>query len=160
MQTKFRVVSLSHKSAPVHIRELISLDELAIERLLLKLKEFFSVTDTLVLSTCNRTEVYYSHESDLSIELIKLIGIERGLANAISYFDYFQVLNEEQKAVTHLFRVSMGLEAQVVGDIQILNQVKRSYQTAADLELAGPFLHRLMHTIFFTNKRVVQETAF
>jgi glutamyl-tRNA reductase len=160
MQTKFRVISLSHKSAPVHIRELISLDELAIERLLLKLKEFFSVADALVLSTCNRTEVYYSHESDLSIELIKLIGIERGLANAISYFDYFQVLNEEQKAVTHLFRVSMGLEAQVVGDIQILNQVKRSYQTAADLELAGPFLHRLMHTIFFTNKRVVQETAF
>ena len=160
MHTKFRVVSLSHKSAPVHIRELISLDELAIERLLLKLKEFFSVADALVLSTCNRTEVYYSHESDLSIELIKLIGIERGLANAIGYRDYFQVLNNEQEAVTHLFRVSMGLEAQVVGDIQISNQVKRAYQTAADLELAGPFLHRLMHTIFFTNKRVVQETAF
>ena len=160
MQTRFRVVSLSHKSAPVHIRELISLDEAAIERLLLKLKEFFSVADALVLSTCNRTEVYYSHESDLSVELIKLIGIERGLTDAISYLDYFQVLNNESEAVTHLFRVSMGLEAQVIGDIQILNQVKRSYQTAADLELAGPFLHRLMHTIFFTNKRVVQETAF
>ena len=160
MQTRFRVVSLSHKSAPVHIRELISLDEAAIERLLLKLKEFFSVGDALVLSTCNRTEVYYSHESDLSVELIKLIGIERGLTDAISYLDYFQVLNNESEAVTHLFRVSMGLEAQVIGDIQILNQVKRSYQTAADLELAGPFLHRLMHTIFFTNKRVVQETAF
>jgi glutamyl-tRNA reductase len=160
MQTRFRVVSLSHKSAPVHIRELISLDEAAIERLLLKLKEFFSVGDALVLSTCNRTEVYYSHDSDLSVELIKLIGIERGLTDAISYLDYFQVLNNESEAVTHLFRVSIGLEAQVIGDIQILNQVKRSYQTAADLELAGPFLHRLMHTIFFTNKRVVQETAF
>ena len=136
------------------------MDEAAIERLLLKLKEFFSVADALVLSTCNRTEVYYSHESDLSVELIKLIGIERGLTDAISYLDYFQVLNNESEAVTHLFRVSMGLEAQVIGDIQILNQVKRSYQTAADLELAGPFLHRLMHTIFFTNKRVVQETAF
>ena len=89
-----------------------------------------------------------------------MIGIERGLTDAISYLDYFQVLNNESEAVTHLFRVSMGLEAQVIGDIQILNQVKRSYQTAADLELAGPFLHRLMHTIFFTNKRVVQETAF
>lgn len=160
MQTKFRVVSLSHKSAPVHIRELISLDEAAIERLLFKLKEFFNIADALVLSTCNRTEVYYSHELDLSVDLVKLIGIERGLTDAISYLDYFQVLNEEQEAVTHLFRVSMGLEAQVVGDIQILNQVKRSYQTAADLELAGPFLHRLMHNIFFTNKRVVQETAF
>jgi glutamyl-tRNA reductase len=160
MQTKFRVVSLSHKSAPVHIRELISLDEAAIQRLLLKLKEFFSVQDALILSTCNRTEIYYSHESDLSVELIKLIGIERGLSDAISYLDYFQILNEEKEAVSHLFRVSMGLEAQVVGDIQISNQVKRAYQTAADLELAGPFLHRLMHTIFFTNKRVVQETAF
>ena len=160
MQTKFRVVSLSHKSAPVHIRELISLDEAAIQRLLLKLKEFFTVTDALVLSTCNRTEIYYNHESDLSIELVKLIGVERGLSDAISYLDYFQILNEEKEAVTHLFRVSMGLEAQVVGDIQISNQVKRAYQAAADLDLAGPFLHRLMHTIFFTNKRVVQETAF
>jgi glutamyl-tRNA reductase len=160
MQTKFRVVSLSHRSAPVDIRELISLDDLAIERLLLKLKEFFSVADALVLSTCNRTEVYYSHESDLSVELIKLIGIERGLSDAMNYLNYFQVVNDEQEAVTHLFRVSMGLEAQVVGDIQISNQVKRAYQTAADLELAGPFLHRLMHTVFFTNKRVVQETAF
>ncbi len=160
MQTKFRVVSLSHKSAPVHIRELISLDEAAIQRLLLKLKDFFGVQDALVLSTCNRTEIYYSHESDLGVELIKLIGIERGLSDAISYLDYFQILNEEKEAVSHLFRVSMGLEAQVVGDIQISNQVKRAYQTAADLELAGPFLHRLMHTIFFTNKRVVQETAF
>ena len=125
MQTKFRVVSLSHRSAPVDIRELISLDDLAIERLLLKLKEFFSVADALVLSTCNRTEIYYSHESDLSVELIKLIGIERGLSDAMNYLNYFQVVNDEQEAVTHLFRVSMGLEAQVVGDIQISNQVKR-----------------------------------
>ncbi|MEP2297604.1 glutamyl-tRNA reductase, partial [Algoriphagus sp.] len=51
-------------------------------------------------------------------------------------------------------------EAQVVGDIQISNQIKRAYQAAADLNLAGPFLHRLMHTVFFTNKRIVQETAF
>ena len=60
----------------------------------------------------------------------------------------------------HLFDVSMGLESQVVGDIQITNQVKQAYQWAADNETAGPFLHRLMHTIFFTNKRVVQETSF
>lgn len=92
-----------------------------------------------MLSTCNRTEVYYCHELDLSVELIKLIGIERGLTDAISYLGYFQVLTNESEAVTHLFRVSMGLEAQVIGDIQILNQVKRSYQTSANLELAGPF---------------------
>ena len=67
MHTQFRVISLSHKSAPVQIRELISLDEQAIQRLLVKLKEFFSITDALILSTCNRMEIYYSHEQDLSI---------------------------------------------------------------------------------------------
>lgn len=160
MHTQLRVISLSHKSAPVQIRELISLDEQAIQRLLVKLKEFFTITDALILSTCNRTEIYYSHEEDLSRELVKLIGLERGLADAIHYLAYFQVINEEKQALRHLFRVALGLEAQVVGDIQISNQVKRAYQTSADLDTAGPFLHRLLHTAFFTNKRVVQETAF
>ncbi|MDX5337982.1 MAG: glutamyl-tRNA reductase [Cyclobacteriaceae bacterium] len=160
MHTKFRALSLSHKTAPVQIRELISLDEGEIRRILLKFKEFFSLTDTLIVSTCNRTEVYYSHELDLSTELIKLIGLEKGLTEVVNYLEYFEVFREEGEAIKHLFRVSMGLEAQVIGDIQISNQIKRAYQTSADCEMAGPFLHRLMHTIFFTNKRIVQETAF
>lgn len=160
MQIKFRALSLSHKTAPVQIRELISLDEAAIQRILVKLKDFFSLTDALVISTCNRTEVYYGHELDLSTEIIKLLGLEKGIGDVVNYLDYFEVFNQDVEAIQHLFRVSMGLEAQVIGDIQIANQIKRAYQTAADLQLAGPFLHRLMHTIFFTNKRVVQETSF
>ncbi|MFD2033470.1 glutamyl-tRNA reductase [Belliella marina] len=160
MQNKFRAISLSHKSAPVEIREIIALDEATIHALLVKLKDFFSVTDTLILSTCNRTELYYSHELDLSSEIIKLIGLEKGLSSIIDYLEYFKIYNNDREAISHLFKVSMGLEAQVVGDMQISNQVKRAYQASADLGMAGPFLHRLMHTIFFTNKRVVQETAF
>ncbi|WP_035805549.1 glutamyl-tRNA reductase [Lunatimonas lonarensis] len=160
MQNKFRALSLSYKSAPVETRELLSVDESSSRELLLKLKEFFSVTDTLILSTCNRTEIYYSHELDLSTEIIKLMGVERGLANPVSYLQYFEIFNDDTEAINHLFRVAMGLEAQVIGDMQISNQVKRAYQASADLDMAGPFLHRLMHTIFFTNKRVVQETAF
>ncbi len=160
MQRKFRALSLSYKNAPVEIRELVSLDDNTIRALLLKLKDFFSVTDTLILSTCNRTEIYYTHELDLSTELIKLVGLEKGLNDAVSYLEYFRVINEDKEAIGHLFKVAMGLEAQVIGDMQISNQVKRAYQASADLELAGPFLHRLMHTIFFTNKKVVQETAF
>jgi glutamyl-tRNA reductase len=64
------------------------------------------------------------------------------------------------EAVQHLFEVAMGLDAQVIGDLQISGQVKRAYQWAADENMAGPFLHRLLHTIFFANKRVVQETSF
>ena len=160
MSASFKAISLSHKTAPVEIREQISLNDQAIHRLLLRLKEVFGVTDALVLSTCNRTEVYYSHELDLSHELLPLIVLESG-GNLDKEFDaFFEFLVEEPIAVTHLFRVAIGLEAQVIGDIQIINQVKRAYQTSADLDLAGPFLHRLLHTIFFTNKRVVQETAF
>jgi glutamyl-tRNA reductase len=160
MHNKFRALSLSYKVAPVEIREIISLDERDVQSILLKLKEFFSVKDTLILSTCNRTEVYYSHELDLSTEIIKLIGLEKGLEDAVSYLEYFKILNNDRDVINHLFRVSMGLEAQVVGDMQISNQVKRAYQASADLDMVGPFLHRLMHTIFFTNKRVVQETPF
>ncbi|EKB49192.1 glutamyl-tRNA reductase [Cecembia lonarensis] len=160
MQNRFRAISLSYKNAPVEIREVIALDESSIHSLLVKLKDFFSITDTLILSTCNRTEVYYSHELDISTEVIKLIGLEKGLTNVVDYIDYFNVLSDDQDAIEHLFKVSVGLEAQVVGDMQIANQVKRAYQASADLDMAGPFLHRLMHTIFFTNKRVVQETAF
>ncbi len=160
MHNKFRALSLSYKIAPVEIREIISLDESDVHSILIKLKDFFSVTDTLILSTCNRTEVYYSHELDLSTEIIKLIGLEKGLEDVVSYLEYFKIFNEDRDAINHLYRVAMGLDAQVVGDMQISSQVKRAYQASADLEMAGPFLHRLMHTIFFTNKRVVQETSF
>ena len=91
MQTKFRAISLSHKTAPVQIRELISLDEESIHRILLKLREFFSLGDALILSTCNRTEVYYSHDLDLSTEIIKLVGLEKGLLDVVNYLDYFEV---------------------------------------------------------------------
>jgi len=160
MHNKFRALSLSYKIAPVEIREIISLDEKDVHSILLKLKEFFSVTDTLILSNCNRTEVYYSHELDLSTEIVKLIGLEKGLEDMVSYLEYFRIFNDDRESIHHLFKVAMGLEAQVVGDMQISNQVKRAYQSSADLGIAGPFLHRLMHTIFFTNKRVVQETSF
>ncbi len=160
MQRKFKALSLSYISAPVNIRELVSMDDATSRGMLIKLKDFFSVTDTLILSTCNRTEIYYSHELDLSLEIIKLLGVEKGLKDPVALLDYFQVFHDDEESIRHLFRVSMGLEAQVIGDMQISNQVKRAYQASADQEMAGPFLHRLMHTIFFTNKRVVQETAF
>ncbi|WP_187262840.1 glutamyl-tRNA reductase [Pontibacter beigongshangensis] len=160
MLQNFKAISLSYKKAPLDIRELIALDEISCRQYLQTLKGFIQASDILVLSTCNRTEVYYNSDTDYSTEIVKLLGITKGIENISKYFDYFTILNEHNDAVQHLFEVSMGLESQVVGDMQITNQVKQAYQWAADNETAGPFLHRLMHTIFFTNKRVVQETAF
>jgi glutamyl-tRNA reductase len=159
MNTNFKALTLSYKNAPIAIRERFSLSDESIERLLSYFKEFTDATDVLLISTCNRTEVYYSSDSELQTDIIKMIGIEKGLKNIAELSQYFIYLKDKD-AVNHLFNVSMGLEAQVVGDIQISNQVKRAYQKTADMDLAGPFLHRLMHTIFFTNKRVVQETSF
>lgn len=160
MHHQFKAISLSYKNAPLDIRELVAFDEKACKRLLRYFSEFTDISEALVVSTCNRTEVYYASPNDLTDEIIKLIGLERGIEDIDPYKQYFVAINQFQEAVQHLFDVSIGLEAQVVGDLQIINQVKNAYQWSADLELAGPFLHRLMHSIFYTNKKVVQETAF
>jgi glutamyl-tRNA reductase len=160
MSHPFKAVSLSFKKAPLQIRELIALDEAACRRFLHTLHHDLGLTDLLVLSTCNRTEVYYSADLDCSTTIITALGKLKGLADADSYAPYFDLLTEADAAVQHLFEVAMGLDAQVVGDLQISNQVKQAYQWAADEDAAGPFLHRLLHTVFFTNKRVQQETSF
>ncbi len=160
MENHFKVVSLSYKKAPLQIRELLSLSEQSCKGLLHLLRDYTSATDVLVLSTCNRTEVYYSAEEDLSSEIIRLIGVQNQIGNITDYAEYFNCITDAQEATRHLFYVSIGLEAQVVGDMQISNQVKRAYQLSADEAMAGPFLHRLMHATFFTSKKVVQQTSF
>ncbi len=159
MGSTFKSISLSYQKAPVEIRELIALDQTAIEEILSEAKDTFDLNELLILSTCNRTELYYSSPEDLSSALISFIGIKKGIAHPNAYQKYFEFFNQEE-AIDHLFRVSIGLEAQVLGDMQIANQVKQSYQLTANADLAGPFLHRLLHAIFFTSKRVAQETAF
>ncbi len=160
MQNQFKALTLSYKNAPIAIRELVSLNEIGCRNLLDKIKEFTPAQDVLVLSTCNRTEVYYAATQDLSAEIIKLIALEKGFISTKKIAPFFQSILDNYQAITHLFRVALGLESQVVGDFQILNQVKNAYQWTADANMAGPFLHRLLHTVFYTNKRVTNETAF
>lgn len=160
MHEHFKAVSLSYKNAPLEVRELVAFDEAACKRLLRYFEEFTNVREALVISTCNRTEVYYAADESITDEIIKLIGLERNVENIFDFKKYFVEYNNFEDAIVHLFDVAIGLEAQVVGDLQIINQVKNAYQWSADMDMAGPFVHRLLHTIFFTNKRVVQETSF
>ena len=160
MSHPFKAVSLSFKKAPLAIRELLALDEAACRRFLHTLHHELGLSDLLVLSTCNRTEVYYAADDDRSREIILALGALKGRADIGTFLPYFDLLPTADAAVEHLFEVAMGLDAQVVGDLQISNQVKTAYQWAADADAAGPFLHRLLHTIFFTNKRVQTETRF
>ncbi|WP_234735936.1 glutamyl-tRNA reductase [Tellurirhabdus bombi] len=160
MYDSFQSISLSHKTAPLAVRELIALNEDEAKQFMIKLRDVFSVSELLVISTCNRTEVYYTSAQSLNAEIARLLLIEKGLTATDEYLPYFQFFDSADGAVRHLFEVCTGLHSQVVGDMQIPNQVKHAYQWSADLDMAGPFLHRLMHTIFFTNKRVAQETNF
>lgn len=160
MHNQFKAVSLSYKNTPVDVREMVAFDESQSKRLLEMIEEYSDISEALIISTCNRTEVYYSSTSDQYESIIKLIGVVKGISEISNYKKYFTNLDEHKQAVEHLFNVSIGLEAQVVGDLQIINQIKSAYQIAADQNIVGPFLHRLLHTIFFTNKRIVQETAF
>jgi glutamyl-tRNA reductase len=159
MSSQFRVLTISHKTAPLKIREQIALNEGESKALMLKINELFGISELLVLSTCNRTEVYFYAENDLSQNIIKTLAILKGVSSN-EILPYFDIISEQEKAVRHIFEVSTGLHSQVVGDMQIPNQVKHAYQWSADAQMAGPFLHRLMHTIFFTNKKVAQETSF
>ena len=159
MYQNFKALSVSYKNTPLEIREKLALDEEMTERLLRFFKEFSSLSEIMLVSTCNRTEIYYIGEEITSLEIIKMLCIEKGLSNPEKFLHYFQPF-QGGEAAEHLFRVALGLEAQVVGDLQISNQVKRAYQLSADYQMAGPFLHRMLHTIFFANKRVVQETSF
>jgi len=159
MHGLFKAITISHKKASLQLRGQIALNEEESKAMMLKIREAFEVSEVLVLSTCNRTEVYYVSENNLGEEIIRLIASQKILSSN-EILQYFEIIDDHDEAIRYLFEVSMGLHSQVIGDLQIPNQVKHAYQWSADVQMAGPFLHRLLHTIFFTNKKIVQETTF
>lgn len=159
MYGQFRAVSISYKNAPLNIREQIALNEEECKALMLKLQETFGVNESIVLSTCNRTEVYYMTQGESTAEVVKLLAAQKAIPSE-EILPYAELIDNQEEAIQYLFEVALGLHSQVVGDLQIPNQIKNAYQWSADLNFSGPFLHRLLHAIFFVNKRVVQETAF
>lgn len=156
----FKALSITYRKADVALREKVALSEEGARAAMMQLKDIIDPSDLLILSTCNRTEVYYSAEKSHSIAILQTIAFQNGISDLQQLIDSAEEINDPQEASARLFRVSLGLDSQVVGDLQIINQVKVAYQRTADLNMAGPFLHRLLHTIFFANKRVVQETSF
>lgn len=159
MQRHFKAVGISYKNTPLEVRESVAFNEEQTKTFLTQLREVLGVEEALVLSTCNRTEIYYFSATDHSHKIASLVDVFHGISLSQPSAGYFQSYGHAE-AIRHLYGVALGLESMVLGDIQINNQVKKAYQWSADQDLAGPFLHRLLHTIFYTNKRVVQETAF
>jgi glutamyl-tRNA reductase len=160
MQLSFKALSISHENATLAQRERVHLSADGCVALSRNIQDVLELEEVLVLSTCNRTEVYFVGDELQGEVILKLLLQEKGIFDVMGWREQFLFIEDHEAAVLHLFEVAMGLRAQVLGDLQISNQVKQAYARAAELKLAGPILHRLLHTIFHANKRVQQETAY
>lgn len=150
----FTVIGINHWDAPVEIREKFSLNDEQREALLDgSARE--GVESLFVVSTCNRTEVV-AHGSSPH-ELIRLLTTySNGLLD--EFHDYgFE--REGKRAAEHLFRVATGLDSQILGDLQIIKQVKEGYEFSAERECVDGHLHRLMQHVFRAHKRSRNETS-
>jgi glutamyl-tRNA reductase len=143
-------VGLSHKSAPVAVREKVALGGDELKDAMSSLAGRPGVSEAMVVSTCNRVECYVYGES---LEEARRFFLER-TADAEGHL----YAHSGRDAVRHLFRVAASLDSMVVGEPQILGQVKESYGLAAAAQSAGAFVSRLCNRAFATAKRVRSET--
>ncbi|HEX9307908.1 MAG TPA: glutamyl-tRNA reductase [Anaeromyxobacter sp.] len=144
------LVGLSHKSAPIDVRERVALSGDALKGALGELRAVDGVREALVISTCNRVEVYVQADAD---EAARRFFTSRSPEAA----DHLYVKGGVE-AIRHLFRVSASLDSMVVGEQQILGQVKEAYGLASAAAVAGSFFSRLCNRAFATAKRVRTET--
>jgi glutamyl-tRNA reductase len=152
------LVGLSHRTAPVELRERVDFQG-RLEPALRALAARGSAQEAVVLSTCNRAELYAACEdvaaarADLAAFVAEFHGVDRS-AVAPHVYDL-----EDLDAARHLFRVSAGLDSLVVGEPQILGQVKEAHTAATGVQTVGPVLNRLFHSCFAVGKRVRSETG-
>jgi glutamyl-tRNA reductase len=148
------VVGLSYKTAPVEIRERFSFSQPALEAGLTELYKKRSVEECLILSTCNRVEIYAVSENiDNCVEEIKEFLAEFHKVPPESFSPYLY-LHIGHMAVRHMFRVASSMESMIIGEPQILGQIKQAYRTAVLKRTAGLILTRLCHVAFSVAKSV------
>ena len=153
-----RSIGISHQSAALEIREKMWLSDEEVGRALAGLKDH-SLRESIIISTCNRTEVYTLSGSDLINEgELKRFMIDFKGAGAVVSEAHFTAAVDDS-AVRHLFGVAAGIESMVIGDIQILNQVKQAFNLAREAGTLGPILNRLMQASLHVGKRVRTETT-
>ena len=152
------VVGLSHRTAPVEIRERLSIPEQSLEASLQQLRSEEQVLEASILSTCNRLEIYtlLRHPDD-GIEAVgSFLTQVSGLSLEELGPHLFTYHHEE--AVAHLLRVAAGLDSLVLGEGQILSQVKKMVRLGQEYRSVGPILNRLLNQAVSTGKRVRTET--
>ena len=155
------LVGINHKSAPVEVRERLAFTEDACATGLRTLVDGDVVREGLIVSTCNRVEVLAETASERLGETIERVNQFLSKTDSLprSFFETHLYQHTDDEAVRHLFRVTSSLDSMVVGEPQVLGQVRRAYSIALEAGTAGRILNRLVHHAFRVAKRVRTETG-
>ena len=158
---KFQLIGCSHHTAPVEVRERLAFSGDQAQNALADLRQRFPAAESVLVSTCNRVEVYTAAEDPALCptdhQLVEFLASFHRL-NAVEIFDaLFKCTGEE--AVRHLFMVASSLDSMVVGEAQILAQVKQAYDLACLSDNAGPLTNAAFQAALRVAKRVASETA-
>lgn len=155
------LIGVNHKSAPIEVRELLAFSEEACTEGLRTLVDGDILREGLIVSTCNRVEVVTATASGRLEEGAKrvtsFLSTSRNLP--LSLFGGHLYHHNDSQAITHLFRVASSLDSMVVGEPQVLGQVRRAYSLALAAGTAGRVINRLIHHTFHVAKRVRSETG-
>ncbi|HCF03584.1 glutamyl-tRNA reductase [Flavobacterium sp.] len=149
----FYAVGLSYKKADAEIRGKFSLDAVAKMRLLEQAKNE-GIESLIVTSTCNRTEIYGFAEHPF--QLIKLIC--ENSQGSVEAFQKYGFVFKNKEAVGHLFRVGTGLDSQILGDFEIISQIKTSFFQAKSVNLVNAFQERLINAVIQASKKIKTDT--
>ncbi|PIQ89507.1 MAG: glutamyl-tRNA reductase [Candidatus Omnitrophica bacterium CG11_big_fil_rev_8_21_14_0_20_42_13] len=153
------VTGINHKTAPVEIRERLSFsikETVEANRLF---KKNLAVSEGLILSTCNRMEIYAvlnNHDGDYIAKLTSFLSEFRDIDSR--QFKDRLYIHEGKAAIEHLFRVAAGLDSMVIGEMEILGQVKQAYYDAQESRTTGKILNRLFQKTFNTAKKIRTDT--
>jgi glutamyl-tRNA reductase len=149
----FYSVGLSYKKADAEIRGKFSLDAAAKTRLLEQAKNE-GIESLIVTSTCNRTEIYGYAEHPF--QLIKLIC--ENSQGSVEEFQKVGFVYKNQEAISHMFRVGTGLDSQILGDFEIIAQIRNSFSQSKSLGLANAFMERLVNAVIQASKKIKTDT--
>lgn len=150
----FYAIGLSYRKADAEIRGKFSLDAAAKTRLLQQAKEA-GLDSLIVTSTCNRTEVYGFAQHPF--QMIKLLCDNS--QGTIEEFQQVAYIYKNQEAIAQMFRVGTGLDSQILGDFEIISQIKGSFTEAKKIGLASAFTERLVNSVIQASKRIKNETG-
>jgi len=149
----FYTIGLSYKKADAEIRGHFSLDEESKHRLLEQAKKE-GIDGILVTSTCNRTEIYGFAQHPF--QLIKLLC--EHTHGTVEEFEKVAYVYKNKQAISHIFRVGTGLDSQILGDFEIISQLKVAFVRSKKLGLVNAFLERLVNAVIQASKRIKNET--